>query len=79
MSRATWIAGTLAAIAAGAGGYWAGRDGLVLPDVDVRALVSTVQAQLGLEQPTAAPSVQPAKASTGPVIYYRDPDEKPFY
>jgi membrane fusion protein, copper/silver efflux system len=79
MSRAAWIAGTLAALAAGGSGYWAGRDGLMPPDIDVRALVSTVQTQLGLEQPAAAPSANPASASTGPVIYYRDPDGKPFY
>ncbi|WP_262297091.1 efflux RND transporter periplasmic adaptor subunit [Microvirga sesbaniae] len=79
MSRAAWIAGTLAALAAGGGGYWVGRDGLRLPDIDMRALMSTVQTQLGLEQPAAAPRFKPTKASTGPVIYYRDPDGKPFY
>ncbi|WP_262269456.1 efflux RND transporter periplasmic adaptor subunit [Microvirga yunnanensis] len=79
MSRAAWIAGTLAALAAGGGGYWVGRDGLRLPDIDMRALMSTVQTQLGLEQSAAARKLKPAPASTSPEIYYRDPDGKPFY
>ncbi|NBJ09434.1 efflux RND transporter periplasmic adaptor subunit [Microvirga arsenatis] len=79
MSRAAWIAGTLAALAAGGGGYWAGQGKIGLPAIDVPALVSTARTHLGLEQPAAAPSSAPAQAGTGPVIYYRDPDGKPFY
>lgn len=79
MSRAAWIAGTLVAVAAGASGYWVGRDPSVLPDIDVRTMMAMVQTQLGLEQSAAAPSAKPAPAATGPVIYYRDPDGKPLY
>ncbi|QFU14751.1 efflux RND transporter periplasmic adaptor subunit [Microvirga thermotolerans] len=79
MSRAAWMAGTLAALAAGAGGYWAGRDGHGLAAVDLPALVSTVRMHLGMEQPPAPPPSAPAPGASGPVIYYRDPDGKPFY
>jgi Cu(I)/Ag(I) efflux system membrane fusion protein len=50
-----------------------------MPEIDVPALVSGVRTQLGLEQSAAAQSSKLAKAPTGPVIYYRDPDGKPFY
>jgi Cu(I)/Ag(I) efflux system membrane fusion protein len=71
MSRTALVAGTLAAIAAGAGGYWAGRDGVVPPDLP--ALLKT---ELGRWVPT--PNA-PRSAATGPVVYYRDPDGKPSY
>jgi Cu(I)/Ag(I) efflux system membrane fusion protein len=81
MSRAAWIAATLAALAAGGGGYWAGRDGVPLPDlrehVDVAGLVTTARRRLGMETP--APQATAKPASSGPVVYYRDPDGKPFY
>jgi len=51
-----------ALVAAGIGGYRAGRSSLTLP--------ATAMAK-GAEQTTAEPS--------GPVIYYQDPDGKPFY
>lgn len=55
---------TFAALtAAGAGGYYAGRHGLRFPE-------------LAMFSPQA---VQPARAASGPVIYYRDPDGKSFY
>ncbi|WP_413989762.1 efflux RND transporter periplasmic adaptor subunit [Labrys okinawensis] len=55
---------TFAAIgAAGAGGYYAGQDGLRWPGVTI----STAQA-------TQAPA-----AASGPIVYYRDPDGKPSY
>ncbi|PSC05655.1 efflux transporter periplasmic adaptor subunit [Alsobacter soli] len=76
MTKGSWIAGALAALAAGAGGYWAGRDGLKLPEVS--ELASTVQKQIGLEQSKAA-SEEPRSAPAGPVVYYRHPDGKPFY
>jgi len=79
MSRAAWIAGTLAALAVGGGGYWAGQGDVRLPAIDVPALISTVRTHLGLEQPVAARRPAPVPAATGPVIYYRDPDGKPFY
>ena len=55
---------TLAAItAAGAGGYYAGQDGLRWPGVAI----------------SAAEATQAPAAASGPVIYYRDPDGKPAY
>jgi len=55
---------TLAALtAAGAGGYYAGRHELRLPDLEA----------------LPHPSARAAPAVSGPVIYYRDPDGKPFY
>ena len=48
---------------AGIGGYWLGHNGLGTSEF----MTTTGAAQ------TNAP------ASSGPVIYYRDPDDKPFY
>jgi len=48
-----------AILAAGIGGYWAGRHGVPLPAV------------------TAATEL--ARTPSGPIIYYQDPDGKPFY
>jgi len=64
MSRARVLFLILAAfMAAGIGGYWFGRHGL---DVPLPAI----------EQ---ADAQSPARAPTGPVIYYQDPDGKPAY
>jgi Cu(I)/Ag(I) efflux system membrane fusion protein len=76
MTRAGWALTTLVAVAAaGGGGYWIGQHGLVLPDslpVRVSALPGWISAMLPA-------SVRPAPPPTGSVIYYRDPDGKPFY
>ncbi|MFY9293444.1 MAG: efflux RND transporter periplasmic adaptor subunit [Methylorubrum rhodinum] len=90
MSRAAWLAGTLAAFAAGGIGYVAGHGGNPVPALVERArsevvpaLVGRAQARLadwlpaGTDQ-AATPAPAPAKA-TGPVVYYRDPDGKPIY
>ena len=65
-----WIALMISVIAAGVGlGYRLGRIEYTLP--------GWIPAQL-----TAALGVRPAAPSsppTGPIIYYRDPDGKPFY
>jgi Cu(I)/Ag(I) efflux system membrane fusion protein len=64
MSRIVRAALALAAVAAaGAGGYWLGHHGWRLPSA--ASMIAPAQ--------TAAP------APGGPVIYYRDPDGKPFY
>jgi Cu(I)/Ag(I) efflux system membrane fusion protein len=68
---------TLAALAAAGGGYWAGRNGLKLPQVDLPALVTTARTHLGMK-PSAPPSAN-RPASSGPVVYYQDPDGKPSY
>jgi Cu(I)/Ag(I) efflux system membrane fusion protein len=52
-----------ATLAAGAVGYWARRDGSLVPTPAPAALAETAK----------------AKAAAGPVIYYRDPSGKPFY
>jgi len=63
---------TLAAIlVAGAGGYWAGHRDLALPDLAWLSKLPFV------EQALAAINKDPAQA--GPVLYYQDPDGKPFY
>jgi Cu(I)/Ag(I) efflux system membrane fusion protein len=65
VSRAAWLAGTLAALAAGGAGYGAGR----LGGPDPTSLFAHAWAGFA-----AAP-----KAVTGPVVYYQDPDGKPVY
>ena len=72
MSRTAWIAGTLAALAAGGAGYWAGNDGGPVP-----ALVARARTEFAHWVP-AAPAPAPAKA-TGPVVYYQEPDGKAVY
>jgi Cu(I)/Ag(I) efflux system membrane fusion protein len=64
---------TLAAIlAAGAGGYWAGRRDVALPPTP------WLQAIPWLERNASVPaSARPVPS--GPVIYYRDPDGRPAY
>ncbi|MGU3537583.1 efflux RND transporter periplasmic adaptor subunit [Methylobacterium sp. A54F] len=66
MSRSAWLAGTLAALAAGAAGYAAGTGGNPVPALTDRA------------RSAFAPAPEPATAA-GPVIYYRDPDGRPVY
>jgi len=70
MSRVGMAALVLVAAAAtGAGGYWAGRHGMSVPP-DLLAHVP------GLQKWASAPA---SATPSGPVIYYRDPDGKPFY
>src|SRR3954467_4221104 len=76
MTRAGWALTTLVAVAAaGGGGYWVGQHGLPAPDrflAQVPALPAWASKMLpGL--------IRSAPPPTGPVIYYRDPDGKPFY
>ncbi|NEU14321.1 efflux RND transporter periplasmic adaptor subunit [Methylobacterium sp. BTF04] len=76
MSRSAWAAGTLAAIAAGALGYGAGREGSPVPE-----LVQQAQASFAHWLPgagSAVPMAVPVEA-TGSVIYYQDPDGKSDY
>ncbi|MBY0254458.1 efflux RND transporter periplasmic adaptor subunit [Methylobacterium komagatae] len=76
MSRSAWLAGILAASAAGGTGYWAGRDGSPVP-----VLVERARTESAHWLPTGMPGPQapaPAKV-TGPVVYYQDPDGKPVY
>jgi Cu(I)/Ag(I) efflux system membrane fusion protein len=64
MKLTGWVLAILAAIlAAGIGGYWLGHTGLGTSEL----VTGTGAVQ------TNAP------APSGPVIYYRDPDHKPFY
>ena len=71
MTRSGLAALVLVATAVtGAGGYWAGRHGMSVPP-DLLAHVPGLQRWLPTEPVRAAPG--------GPVIYYRDPDGKPFY
>ncbi|WP_342358746.1 efflux RND transporter periplasmic adaptor subunit [Terrarubrum flagellatum] len=74
MSRALKRIVILAALAAtGVGGFDLGRRPIALPDSILDRLPATIAAWApGKTQP-------PAKAASGPVIYYRDPDGEPFY
>ncbi len=90
MSRAAWAAGAFAALAAGAVGYGAGHG-----DVPVPALVERARSEFGPAlaerarsafahwMPASKPGPQaPASKtvpSSGPVVYYQDPDGKPVY
>ncbi len=69
---------TLAAVlVAGAGGYWAGHRGLALPPMN-----STVTSWLHAIPRLGGTTTSEASAGpvpSGPVIYYRDPDGRPFY
>ena len=90
MTRPAWFAGTLAALAAGGLGYWAGHGSIPVPALVERArselkpaLVERARSSFAQWMPDAflgrqgpAPQVP---APTGPVVYYRDPDEKPVY
>jgi Cu(I)/Ag(I) efflux system membrane fusion protein len=84
MSRTTWTAVVLAALVAGGGGYWAGQEGMKLPapdmpGIDVSELIGTVRNHLGLDQPAPLSPSASRPAPSGPVVYYQDPDGKPFY
>lgn len=71
MSRAAWLAATLAALAAGRAGYASGGGSDLLP-----ALVG--QARTGWAR--WAPSLGvPAPARAGPIVYYRDPADPRAY
>ncbi|NNM73888.1 efflux RND transporter periplasmic adaptor subunit [Enterovirga aerilata] len=74
MSRTAILAATLVALAAGGGGYLAGREEARLPD-----LVETARASFQQWTGGARPQEATAAAATGPVVYYRDPDGKPAY
>jgi len=64
MTRAMIALALAAALSAGVGaGYWAGRDGIPLPN---------------LARAASGEAAKPKPASR-PVIYYRDPDGKPAY
>ncbi len=78
MSRSAWIAGALAAIATGAGGYWAGQHADTLAKRPLRAIARGLGAA-GDPVVTTAPPAQSAGRPSGPVIYYRHPDGTPAY
>ncbi|WP_144379531.1 efflux RND transporter periplasmic adaptor subunit [Mesorhizobium amorphae] len=72
MSRARHIGLALAAImATGAGGYWISQRDLAMTDL---SWFHAVQWLPSAATPANADSTQPK-----PVIYYRDPDGRPFY
>ncbi|GJD77496.1 cation efflux system protein [Methylobacterium gregans] len=73
MTRSAWFAGTLAALAAGGLGYWAGQQ-----DGPVPAFVERARHGVARLLP-AAQAPAPSKPASGPVVYYRDPDGKPVY
>jgi Cu(I)/Ag(I) efflux system membrane fusion protein len=75
VSRSAWLAGTLAAVAAGGIGHWAGRHGDAMPALVERA--RTGFAHWMPDRTTAAASAAPK--GTGAVIYYRHPDGAPDY
>ena len=76
MSRSAWLAGALAALAAGGTGYWAGQAELPVP-----ALVERARTEFAHWLPGGkpAPTAPVATKATGPVVYYQDPDGKPDY
>ena len=63
MNRARWVLPLAAILTAGVGGYWLGQNGVVLPQL----MTSTSSVQTNKPTPS------------GPVIYYRDPDDRPLY
>jgi Cu(I)/Ag(I) efflux system membrane fusion protein len=85
MKRAGRIGLTLAALlAAGAAGYWAGLRGFELPPVPWSQSIAWLRSIPWLQSlPWVGPSTtvpaSPKPAPTGPVIYYRDPDGRPYY
>ncbi len=85
MTRPAWFAGTLAALAAGGIGYWAGRQDDPVPALVERARSEYVPALVERARHGVArllPAAQapaPSKPASGPVVYYRDPDGKPVY
>jgi Cu(I)/Ag(I) efflux system membrane fusion protein len=66
MRRTGLFLALVAVPAAGAGGYWAGQHGFVLPGLEMLSQVSSEAASAG-------------EAATGPIIYYRHPDGKAAY
>src|SRR5262245_21461950 len=63
MKRERWLLPLAAVFAAGMGGYWLGHKGIGVS-----------------EFMTSLSSAQPAgRQHSGPIIYYRDPDNKPVY
>jgi Cu(I)/Ag(I) efflux system membrane fusion protein len=77
MNRVGRIGLTLVAIlAAGAGGFWAGHRDFAMPSMELAP--TWLRAVPWLESAASIPaSANPA--ASGPVIYYRDPDRRPFY
>ena len=73
MTRSAWFAGTLAALAAGGLGYWAGQQ-----DGPVPAFVERARHGVARLLPAAQAPAR-SKPASGPVVYYRDPDGKPAY
>ncbi len=71
MSRAAWLAATLAALTAGSAGYVSGGGTALLP-----ALVG--HARTGWERWAPSLGVS-APARAGPIVYYRDPAGPPAY
>ena len=68
MTRTALAGLTLVAIvAAGAGGYWVGQHGVVLPGSSIPPPASMNAAG------------QTLTVASGPIIYYRDPDGRPAY
>ncbi len=90
MSRSAWLAGALAALAAGGVGYAAGHGTGAVPasvervrTASIPGLSEGVQTLGARWRPSggagaATPGPAAAKAP-GPVLYYRDPDGKPVY
>ncbi|KQT84951.1 cation transporter [Methylobacterium sp. Leaf465] len=78
MSRRAWLAGTLAALAAGGLGYGAGHEGSPVPVLVQQARTGFAHWLPGARPASPMPAQAPIKA-TGPVVYYRDPDGKPDY
>lgn len=85
MSRAGWLFATLVAVsAAGGAGYWVGNHGLPSPDVIIARLRALPAWTGALSLPAWTDKLWPvstrsAPTPIGPVVYYRDPDGKPFY
>lgn len=80
MNRAGRTGLTLAAaLAAGAGGYWAGQHPLALPVSWLRAVPGLLVPGLGVPGPLPSVPESTDPAAAGPVIYYQDPDGGPIY
>jgi Cu(I)/Ag(I) efflux system membrane fusion protein len=78
VSRTAWLAGTLAALAAGGLGYGAGHEGSPVPALVQQARTGFAHWLPGARPASPMPAQAPIKA-TGSVVYYRDPDGKPDY
>ena len=73
MNRAGRTGLTLAAIlAAGVGGYWAGKRAIALPPIPWRQTVPWLES-------TASVPAHADPAASGPIVYYRDLDGRPSY